>query len=69
MMSYDASKIFNFGNQTSWQIQAASTDINELDVGCNELEGNGFEDEKSLEFSFLTEICTELSKQNMLQNS
>ena len=68
MMRYHASKIFKFGSQISRQIQAASTDINELDVGKpdNELEGNGLEDEKSSsdEFSFLTEICTELSKQN-----
>ena len=40
-------------------IPAASTDINELDVGPdNELEGNGLEDEKSSsdEFSFLTDM-------------
>ena len=58
MMRYHASKIFKFGSQISRQIQAASTDINELDVGKpdNELEGNGLEDEKSSsdEFSFLT---------------
>ena len=57
-MRYHASKIFKFGSQISRQIQAASTDINELDVGKpdNELEGNGLEDEKSSsdEFSFLT---------------